>query len=93
MTITKNARTNKTRLLKSLRNRRAARDPIPDVPAILRRYLDALALVTVASRSLEQQEGGNSSPESTVLRAGIAALDRVYNEVDAAAIHLQMTDG
>jgi hypothetical protein len=93
MAITKNARTGKTHLLKSSRNRRAAYDLMPDFPAILRRYLDARALVTVASRSLEQQEGGNSSPESTVLRAGVAALDRVYNEVDAATIHFRMTDG
>jgi hypothetical protein len=77
----------------SLRKRRPrgkpARPPLPDLHAILTRFGHGLALVNVARRSLEAQELRGAGQEETVLRTGLAALDAVYNEIDAADCQLR----
>jgi hypothetical protein len=61
----------------------------PDLSAILHRFSDALALASVAYRSLEAQEIPNTSQEVTVLRAALDALDSVYNDIDATEASLR----
>ena len=64
---------------------RSRRKPaVPDVHAIMVRLGRAQALITVAQRSLEADDRENSYPEAVVLKTGLAALDAVYDELDAA---------
>lgn len=57
----------------------------PDLDALLHRLGQSIALVAVAQRSLESQELVGTGQEAAVLEAGIAVLNEVYNDLDAAA--------
>ncbi len=55
---------------------------LPDFPAVLGRFSDALAVITVAHRALRSVEiAGN---EESALGTGLCLLRAVYNELDAA---------
>lgn len=58
---------------------------LPDLDALLHRLGESIALIALAHRSLEAQERVGTAQEAAVLKAGIAALDEVYNDLDAAA--------
>ena len=58
---------------------------LPDLDALLHRLGQSIALIAVAHRSLESQESAGTGQEAAVLRAGIAALNEVYNDLDVAA--------
>jgi hypothetical protein len=77
----------------SLRKRRPRRKPVrpplPNLHAILTRFRHGLALISVAHRSLESQELPSAGQEETVLRTSLAALDVVYDEIDAADCQLR----
>lgn len=68
------------------------RQPQPDLPAILDKFGDAIAVVNVARRSLESQELATTTQEEITLQAAIAALDAAYNELDIAIIQLERTN-
>lgn len=68
------------------------RPSAPDLSATLSRFNDALALLSVARRSLESRELPHTSEEAAVLRAALAAFGAVYNEVDAADAWLSRHD-
>ena len=55
---------------------------LPDLLAILGRMRDALSVVVVAYRAIDERA---SDPEAAIVLAqGIAALNVVYNEIDIA---------
>lgn len=62
------------------------RRSLPDLHAILGRFSDALSMVVVAYRALDER--ASDVEAATVLAQGIAALNAVYTEVDMASIQL-----
>ena len=64
---------------------RKADNSLPDLTEILHAFVDALALVTVAHRSIAE---GDYGPEEYVLRMGVQALDAVYNRFDRAELQI-----
>lgn len=73
------------RALRYRPSRRAAKS-LPDLFVILGRFSDALSLVVVAYRAIDERA---SDPEAAIVLAqGIAALDAVYTELDIAEGHL-----
>jgi len=75
------------------RQRSPRRPAVPDVHAIMARLGRAQALITVAQRSLEADDRMDSYPEAVVLKTGLAALDAVYDELDAADRQLHGMQG
>ena len=74
----------------SSKSRRKAARKLPDLSAILHRFSSALAIVTVALVAIEALDADESiGCEATALRAGVAALDGVYDELDRADIGLR----
>jgi hypothetical protein len=66
----------------SQRARRRHTKRLPDLLAILGRLSDALSVVVVAYRAIDE---GASDPEAAIVLAqGIAALNAIYNEIDIA---------
>ncbi|MHB8812572.1 MAG: hypothetical protein ACYDAE_04830 [Steroidobacteraceae bacterium] len=59
---------------------------LPDLHAILGRFSDALSMVVVAYRALDER--ASDVEAATVLAQGIAALNTVYTEIDMASIQL-----
>jgi hypothetical protein len=59
---------------------------LPDLAAILRALVEAHALISVAHRAIAASDDHDA--EERVLRAGVNALDAVYNQVDAAEVQL-----
>jgi hypothetical protein len=59
---------------------------LPDLHPILGRFSDALSMVVVAYRALDER--GSDIEAATVLAQGIAALNAVYTEIDMASIQL-----
>lgn len=59
---------------------------LPDLHAILGRFSDALSMVVVAYRALDER--ASDVEAATVLAQGIAALNAVYTEIDMASIQL-----
>ena len=59
---------------------------LPDLHAILGRFSDALSMVVVAYRGLDER--ASDIEAATVLAQGIAALNVVYTEIDMASIQL-----
>lgn len=62
---------------------------LPDIHAILGRFGRAQALIAVALRSLEADDRTKACPEAIAIAVGLATLDAVYNQLDAAARLLQ----
>lgn len=61
----------------------------PDLAEIMHHLGRGIALVTVAYKSLDADDADTaSSPECIVLQEGIAKLNDVYNELDAAEMQL-----
>lgn len=58
----------------------------PDLHPILGRFSDALSMVVVAYRALDER--ASDVEVATVLARGIAALNAVYTEIDMASIQL-----
>lgn len=83
------ARPKFTRPLAGQPRRRTLAPKPPDLHSLLGRFCDALALVTVAVRSLEARERRGTEQEALVLRVGLNALDAVYGELDAASAALR----
>jgi hypothetical protein len=59
---------------------------LPDLHPILGRFSDALSMVVVAYRALDER--ASDIEAATVLAQGIAALNVVYTEIDMASIQL-----
>lgn len=59
----------------------------PDVPTLLGDLSDAIAVVTVAHRSLEAKEIGEVGDEEVALRYAISLLRRAYTALDLASLH------
>jgi hypothetical protein len=59
---------------------------LPDLHPILGRFSDALSMVVVAYRALDER--ASDVEVATVLAQGIAALNAVYTEIDMASIQL-----
>lgn len=59
---------------------------LPDLHAILGRFSDALSMVVVAYRVLDER--ASDVEAATVLAQGIAAFNIVYTEIDMASIQL-----
>jgi hypothetical protein len=59
---------------------------LPDLHAILGQFSDALSMVVVAYRALDER--ALDIEAATVLAHGIAALNVVYTEIDMASIQL-----
>lgn len=59
---------------------------LPDLHPILGRFSDALSMVVVAYRALDER--ASDIEVATVLAQGIAALNAVYTEIDMASIEL-----
>ena len=59
---------------------------LPDLHPILGRFSDALSMVVVAYRALDER--ASDIEAAIVLAQGIAALNRVYTEIDMASIQL-----
>jgi len=70
-----------------LAGRRRRKLQPPDLTAILDSFSDAAALVSVAAKVVASSS--YSGPESSVLRLGVEALNKVYDQLDAAdtALH------
>lgn len=64
------------------------RPALPDLHAILGRLARTRAFFTVALRSLKTDDRGECSQEAEVLEEALAALNAVYNELDAADVAL-----
>lgn len=64
------------------------RPDLPDLHAILGRFARARTFFTVALRSLQADDRDECSQEAEVLEEALAALDAVYNELDAADMAL-----
>ncbi len=70
--------------------RKAARKP-PDLHAVLYQLNTAVAIVTVALISIERLEPGEPvDQEVRALRAGVAALNAVCDELDRADVQLSV---
>jgi hypothetical protein len=67
------------------KSRRRTKSP-PDLHAILGRFSDALSIVVVAYRALDER--ASDIEAATVLAQGVAALNAVYTEIDMASIRL-----
>jgi hypothetical protein len=59
---------------------------LPDLHAILGRFSDALSMVVVAYRALDER--ASDIEAEVVLAQGITALNAVYTEIDMASIQL-----
>jgi hypothetical protein len=59
---------------------------LPDLHPILGRFSDALSMVVVAYRALDER--ASDIEAATVLAQGIASLNAVYTEIDLASIQL-----
>lgn len=59
---------------------------LPDLHPILGRFSDALSMVVVAYRALDER--ASDIEAATVLAQGIAALNVVYTEIDMASTQL-----
>lgn len=59
----------------------------PDLPTLLGDLSDAIAVVTVAHRSLESKEIGEVGDEEVALRCAISLLRRAYTALDLASSH------
>ena len=59
---------------------------LPDLHPILGRFSDALSMIVVAYRALDER--ASDIEAATVLAQGIASLNAVYNEIDLASIQL-----
>lgn len=59
---------------------------LPDLHPILGRFSDALSMVVVAYRALDER--ASDIEAATVLAQGIAWLNAVYTEIDLASIQL-----
>ncbi|MGH8202255.1 MAG: hypothetical protein ACREVO_18115 [Steroidobacteraceae bacterium] len=64
----------------------AAHSKMPDFLQIMAHLADAIVFIRVSQRSLDHLEV--AFKEESLLRAGLAALDAVYTEIDLAAIAL-----
>lgn len=62
------------------------RTPAPDLHAILCAFAEACAMIEVAQAAVSQNT--RSGPEAVVLRIGVEALSRVYNDLDRAIVRL-----
>lgn len=69
-------------------HRARARQTLPSLDEILGEFSDAYSLLAVSSDVVS--DDGNSGPVSVVLRLGVEALNRAYNQLDEAI--LQMSD-
>lgn len=66
----------------SRKSRRRRTKGLPDLLAILGRLSEALSVIVVAYRAIDERA---SDPEAAIVLAqGIAALNAVYNEIDIA---------
>ena len=70
----------------SVVRRRPAGPKAPDLHDIMAHLADAIALIRVSERSLNQLDVAYD--EVCFLRKGLAALDAVYTEIDMASIAL-----
>lgn len=70
------------------RNSTRRRPALPDLHAILGRLARARAFFTVALRSVKSDDRDECSQEAEVLEEALAALDAVYDELDAADVTL-----
>ena len=70
------------------RNSTRRRPALPDLHAILGRLARARAFFTVAIRSLKSDDSEECGQEAEVLEEALAALNAVYNELDAADVAL-----
>lgn len=69
--------------------RRARRRPaLPELHSILGRLARTRAFFTVALRSLKADDRDKCCPEAEVLDDALAALNAVYDELDAADLAL-----
>ena len=66
------------------RNSTRRRPVLPDLHAILGRFARTRAFFTVAIRSIKADDRDECSQEAEVLEEALAALNAVYNELDAA---------
>lgn len=57
----------------------------PDFVTLLGRLSDAIAIVTVALRSLEAQESAHVGEETVTLRHGLSLLRAAYSGLDLAS--------
>lgn len=70
------------------RNSTRRRPALPDLHAILGRLARTRAFFTVAIRSVKADDRDECSQEAEVLEEALAALNAVYNELDAADVAL-----
>ena len=63
----------------------------PDVVTLLGELSDAIAIVTVAQRSLEAREIANVGDETVALRYGLSLLRAAYSGLDLASGQLRRT--
>ena len=63
----------------------------PDVVTLLGELSDAIAIVTVAQRSLEAREIANVGDETVALRHGLSLLRAAYSGLDLASGQLRRT--
>jgi hypothetical protein len=59
----------------------------PDFFTLLGKLSDAIAVVTVAQRSLEAKEIAEAGDEEVVLRYAISLLRTAYSALDIASLH------
>jgi mannose/cellobiose epimerase-like protein (N-acyl-D-glucosamine 2-epimerase family) len=62
------------------------RAPAPDLDAILDAFAEAFAVLEVAQAAVS--DNPRAGPERVVLRWGVKALNRVYNDLDRAIVSL-----
>ena len=65
---------------------RGRTNSLPDLHPILGRFSDALSMIVVAHRALDER--ASDIEAATVLAQGIASLNAVYTEIDLASIQL-----
>ena len=65
----------------------------PDVVTLLGELSDAIAIVTVAQRSLEAREIANVADETVALRYGLSLLRAAYSGLDLASRSTRRTSG
>lgn len=70
------------------RNSTRRRPAVPDLHGILGRLARTRAFFTVAIRSVKADDRDECSQEAEVLEEALAALNAVYNELDAADVAL-----
>lgn len=68
---------------------RLSKPSFPDLDSILGSFSDAIALVEVSLVAVSNNE--HSGPERVVLRLGVEAMKRAYNELDKALVQLAKT--